>query len=219
VPEKTKNKQIQKTGTLKKALTLLIFTLLFPAILMAQEHRIGIGIGGTSGTYTVLTTEIDLTGEMVELPVYIYASKVGFIAGAKVMEFTVTGRLKSGSFTSNVFYTQSLLALTLGWNFEVADKLSIAPQWVKSYMGNSRVHFSTYQTDPFYGEYVVASDSFTQNAALTGYEIPIYYTGKTLLIGLKLCAYESGAEIEFATGTTAEIDINGGLAFIMEASF
>jgi hypothetical protein len=204
---------------LKKAIITICALLIFPAFIQAQEHRIGVGVGGASGAYTFSTTEIDLVGEMVELPVYLYVSKVGFMAGAKIMEFAVRGKLTSGVITTNVSYTQSLLSLTLGWNFQLADRLSIAPQIVNSYMGSSRVQFSSYQEDPFLGQFVIAADSYNQNASLSGYEIPIYYTGDIFVLGLKLCGYNSGADIEFPSTTKGRIDINGGIAFVMEANF
>ena len=177
------------------------------------------GFGNASGTYTVSTTEIDLKGEMVELPVYLYVSKVGFTAGVKLMEFAIRGSLKNGDTTTNVSYTQSLLALTVGWFFQVTDRISIAPQIVRSYTGNSRFHYSTYFDDSYSGEYVTGTDTIQQNAVLSGYEIPVYYTGDVFLLGVKLCGYSSGADINTTSGTTGTIDVNGGLALVMEAYF
>lgn len=204
---------------MKKTLIIIVVLLFLPAFVLAQEHWFGVGIGSVSGSYLVGNTETELSGEMVELPVYTYSSKVGLTAGVKVMEFSVQGSKETNADNTNFSYTQSLLALTLGWNFQVGDKISIAPQMVGSYMGSSRFHYSSYIKSIIYGDYVTGTDTLKQSARLSGYEIPIYYAGKVFILGIKLCAYNSGSEIELPTGVVGEIAINGGLVFVMEAGF
>lgn len=189
----------------------------------AQEHRIGIGLGSSSGVYRSNNQETDLTGELLELPSYVYSSKIGFAVGFKILEFSVKGKQETPLLKTKLAYSQTILAMTLGYEFKIGDSLIFSPQLIRSYMGSSKLDYSTYSVNTYYTsegkDVVLSANSITGDADLSGYELPIYFVTKNYFWGIKLCWYKSEDKLILADNSEVEIDTYGGLQFLVETKF
>ncbi|MBT4267537.1 MAG: hypothetical protein HN580_01800 [Deltaproteobacteria bacterium] len=202
---------------------IILIVMLIPCTTLAEGHRVGVGLGSTSGTHEQNDEIIDLKGELLEIPVYSYVANNGLLVGFRLMEFSVRGEKISGLNRLDLSYKQSLLAASLGFEFKIGDNWVITPQIVKSYLGSSRFHYANYTTDtgwtdyPY--EYVSDTNTISGTAELSGWEVPVYWAGKYFLFGLKLCSYNSKSEIDWPDGSISEVTITGALAMVLEAQF
>ncbi len=71
---------------------------------LAQDHRIGVSLGSASGKYETSSQEIDLSGEVLELPLYSYTARSGLVIGFRLMEFAVRATEKTGPTTFYLSY-------------------------------------------------------------------------------------------------------------------
>lgn len=208
----------------KICLIMLIALTLVPCSLSAQGgHRIGVGLGSASGTHDQNGEKTDLKGENLELPLYSYVADSGLMIGFRLMEFSISGEIESGLQRTDISYKQTLLAASIGIEIPLGDSVMIAPQIIKSYFGNSRFHYSTYNTytaypDNYY-EYVTDTGTIKGTAELSGWEIPVYYVGEYFLVGMKFSAYNDTTEVEWPAGSTSEVGITGALSFVLDARF
>ncbi len=203
---------------------ILLILLLAPCTSAAQGHRVGVGLGSASGSYEQSGEKINLKGEILELPLYSYVANNGLMVGFRLMEFSVKGETASGLDRTELVFKQSVLGASLGVEIKIGNNVVIAPQIVKSYMGNSRFSYSTYTTYAGYlpdypYEYVSDTNTITSTADLSGWEIPIYWVGKFFYIGGKFCAYTSKTEIELPGGPVNELSITGAISMVLEARF
>ncbi len=196
-----------------------------PLISLAQEHRVGIGAGMTAGKFTLGNTDITLEGEVVEMPLYIYSSDIGISIGFRISEFTTRGsdNVGSSSDTLNISNGQSLLVGHLGYELSLGDYFVIGIRYLKSYMGNSRTHYSyssTYFANTIYSyEYITTTDIVKGKAELAGLEIPIYFKTDKFYYGLRYSAIASGTTETTADGSEAIIKLNATYQFCIEAIF
>lgn len=209
---------------MKKPLLLtMVILVLLPCSLAAQGHRIGVGLGSTSGVHEQGGEETTLKGELLELPLYTYAARNGLLIGFRLMEFSLSGESTSGLQRTEINYKQTLLAASVGLEIPVTQKILIAPQIIKSYFGNSRFHYSIYNTNTSYSgysyEYVTDTDTITGTADLSGWEIPVYYVGDYFLFGLKFSAFSNSAEIEWSNNVVSDISVSGALSIVLDARF
>lgn len=207
---------------IRRIVTLAILLIISSSV-YAQRHRIGIGLGSSSGVYRVNNQEVNLTGELLELPVYVYSSKLGFAAGFRILEFSVKGNRKTTLTELKLSYMQTVLAMTLGYEFKIGNLLVFSPQLIRSYLGHSRLSYSTYSMNTYYTsrnkKVVLETDSITGDASLSGYELPLYFVTDNYFLGLKLCAYSSKGKLIQSNGSKVEIETYGGLQFLVEAKF
>lgn len=201
---------------------ILLMMLTLPGLSFAQMHRIGIGLGTTAGIYQEDNMEIDLAGELVELPIYNYISDLGFTVGLKLMEFSTRGTFENTISKKQVSYHQSLLAIMAGFEIQLGDNFAVAPKAVKSYLGNSRFQYSDYAyftSNNIKTEYVTGTKSISGKAELSGFEVPLYYKGEYYYIGLKFGTYANNTQIQLSSNIVSEVKIISGLQFILEAIF
>ncbi len=207
----------------KRCFLIIVIGLLVHSTLVAEGHRIGVSLGSVSGTHVQNGQIIDIKGELLEIPVYSYVANNGLLVGFRLMEFSVRGEALTGLNRLDLSYKQSLLAASLGFEFKIGDNWLIAPQIVKSYMGSSRFHYASYGTyiynSTYSIEFVTATDTITGTAELSGWEVPVYWTGKYFLFGLKLCSYNNKSEIDWHNGSISEVNISSALAMVLEAQF
>lgn len=202
---------------------LMILLLLIHGTALADGHRIGVGLGSASGEHKRYGESVDLKGELLELPLYTYAADSGLLVGFRLMEFSVSGEIENGLRHTDIAYKQTLLAASIGLEFSLTDKIVIAPQIVKSYFGNSRFHYATYDTDTFYSgydyEYVTETGTIKGTAELSGWELPVYYAGEFFYFGLKYSTFSNSSEIEWPNGDTSDASIGGALSIVLDARF
>ncbi|MFH2131375.1 MAG: hypothetical protein ABIK68_13450 [bacterium] len=205
------------------SILITLIVLLIPSLAIAEGHRIGVGLGTTSGTFERYGQAVDLKGELLELPVYTYVSANGLMVGFRLMEFTVRGKETAGLNRMDFAYKQSLLAASLGIEIKIGDNFAITPQIVKSYLGSSRFHTSTHTTYTAYTsypyEYVTATDTISGAAELSGWEVPVYWVGEYFLVGLKLASYTNRTKIDWPTGSGSEVVLTGALSLLLETRF
>ncbi len=206
-----------------KTCFLLILMITIPFAVVAEGHRIGVGLGSASGTHEQSEVITKLKGELLEIPVYSYVANSGLIVGFRLMEFSVRGEETTSSTRLDLSYKQSLLAASLGYEFKIGKNWVIAPQIVKSYMGSSQFHYASYETNTSWTgysyEYVTDTNTISGTAELSGWEVPVYWAGKYFLFGLKLCSYTNEAEIDWSSGALSEVAITGALSMVLEAQF
>jgi hypothetical protein len=207
----------------KGCLLLLLILILAPGSIIAQGHRIGVALGSASGIHEQNGEQTTFKGEILELPLYTFVAKNGLLVGFRLMEFSINGKTKSGLQHTDMTLKQSLLGASLGLEIKIGNNVIIAPQIIKSYMGNSHFNYSTYDTYSVYPDhpykYVIETDTVTGTADLSGWEIPVYWVGKYFYFGGKFCAYSSKTEIERPGVSVSEISITGALSLVMEARF
>ncbi len=208
---------------MKKGCLLILFILILaPCSMAAKGHRIGVGLGTASGKHELSGQTTDLKGEILELPIYTYVADSGLMVGFRLMEFSVKGEISSATERTEIAFKQTLMAVALGFEFAFTDHIIIAPQIVKSYFGNSRFNYNTYQ---YYSisdtsvEYVTDTDAIDGTADVSGWEIPLYYVGEFFYFGLKLSAYNNKSEIDWPAGSVSDVTITGATSIVLEARF
>jgi len=207
----------------KRSLPLLLIMLLTAGGLAAQEHRIGIGLGSVSGQHEQYNEAVDLRGELLELPAYTYVAGGGLMIGFRLMEFSLNGSMTSGSQQTDITFRQTLLAASIGLEIPLAGKVALAPQIVKSYFGNSRFHYSIYNTYTSYPgypyQYVAETDTIEGTADLSGWEIPVYYLGDFFFFGVKYSSYRNATEVAWTNGSLSEVTVSSAISIVLDASF
>lgn len=174
-------------------------------------HRLGVGLGAITGTYTEPGLSVDMDGPLVDVPAYSYTFDSGLTLALQYKSLDIEGSLTLSGLEVTTFYKLTTFAFGVGFALPLSEQATFVPTLIAG-SGSAEFHYEI----AGFG----SSPTLEGDGAISGLELPFYFdVNEKLYVGLKPGLYGGGSDITYPDGTDAKVELDTGFQFLIGAVF